>query len=118
MPVIRSIVDKTAAAFLRNEEAMRKLVDDLRARNQEAALGGSEEARARHTARGKLLPRDRIARLLDPGAPLLELSRLAADGVYEDPVPAAGILTGIGRIAGRHCVIVANDATVKGGTYY
>jgi 3-methylcrotonyl-CoA carboxylase beta subunit len=98
--------------------AMRALVDDLRAKVRQAALGGGEAARAKHLSRGKLLPRQRIDRLTDVGAPFLELSQLAAYRVYEDDVPSAGIITGIGRVAGRECVIVANDATVKGGTYY
>ena len=80
--------------------------------------GGGERARERHLARGKLLPRERVRRLLDPGSPFLELSQLAAFGMYDDEVPAAGIITGIGRVAGRECVVIANDATVKGGTYY
>jgi 3-methylcrotonyl-CoA carboxylase beta subunit len=94
------------------------LVADLRAEVGKASLGGDERARQRHTARGKLLPRDRLDHLLDPGAPFLELSQLAAHDMYGGEVPAAGIITGIGRIAGRECVIVVNDATVKGGTYY
>src|SRR6266481_10449 len=97
---------------------MERLVAGLRAARARAALGGSEEARRRHTGRGKLLPRERIARLLDPGTPFLELSPLAAHGCYDDEAPGAGIVTGIGRIAGRECVLVANDATVKGGTYF
>ncbi len=83
-----------------------------------SAAAGPERARERHTARGKLLPRDRVHALLDPGAPFLELSPLAADGLYDGDAPAAGIITGVGRVGGRECVIVANDATVKGGTYY
>jgi 3-methylcrotonyl-CoA carboxylase beta subunit len=98
------------------------LVDDLRARLAVAREGGSEAARAKHTGRGKLLARDRVDRLLDPGSPFLELSALAATGMYggpgESPVPSAGIVTGIGMVHGRACVVVANDATVKGGTYY
>ena len=82
------------------------------------ALGGGERARERHVARGKLLPRERVDALLDPGSPFLELSPLAADGMYDGEAPAAGIITGIGRVSGRECVVVANDATVKGGTYY
>src|SRR5690606_8816294 len=81
-------------------------------------LGGPEKARTKHVARGKLLPRDRVDQLLEPGSPVLELSALAANGLYDDQAPAAGIITGIGRVSGRECVIVANDATVKGGTYY
>src|SRR5436309_2239028 len=95
-----------------------ELVGDLRARLTTAALGGPAKARERHVARGKLLPRQRVDRLLDPGSPFLELSPLAASGMYGDDCPGAGIITGIGRVSGRECVIVANDATVKGGTYY
>ncbi len=94
------------------------LVEELRERTAQVRLGGSESARAKHTARGKMLPRDRVDALLDPGSPFLELSPLAAYGMYDDAVPGAGIVTGIGRVEGRDCVIVANDATVKGGTYY
>ena len=94
------------------------LVAELKAKLAAAARGGSERARARHIERGKLLPRDRVDRLLDAGSPFVELAPLAADGMYDDECPGAGIITGIGRIAGRECVIVANDATVKGGTYY
>ncbi|MFN3515617.1 MAG: carboxyl transferase domain-containing protein [Novosphingobium sp.] len=96
----------------------RALAQELRARVAQAALGGDERARERHTSRGKLLPRERVERLLDPGSPLLELGQLAADGVYGEDIPGAGIITAIGRVAGRQCMIVANDATVKGGTYY
>lgn len=96
----------------------RRLVAELNTKLRTAALGGSEHSRQRHVARGKLLPRDRVDRLLDPGSPFLELSPLAADGMYDDECPGAGIITGIGRVSGRECVIVANDATVKGGTYY
>ena len=94
------------------------LVAELRDKLAAAALGGPERARERHVSRGKLLPRDRVDGLLDPGSPLLELSPLAADGMYDDESPGAGIITGIGRVSGRECVIVANDATIKGGTYY
>jgi 3-methylcrotonyl-CoA carboxylase beta subunit len=97
---------------------MRELVDELRERLARVREGGSPAAREKHTARGKLLVRDRVDRLLDPGSPFLELSPLAAFGMYDDAVPAAGIVTGIGRVSGRECVVVANDATVKGGTYY
>lgn len=96
----------------------RGLVAELNAKLAAAALGGSERSRQRHVARGKLLPRDRVDGLLDPGSPFLELSPLAAVGMYDDECPGAGIITGIGRVSGRECVIVANDATVKGGTYY
>ena len=98
--------------------SMRELVADLHERLARVRLGGGEAARARHTARGKLLPRERVDRLLDPGSPFLELSPLAATGMHDDAVPAAGIVTGVGRVSGRECVVVANDATVKGGTYY
>src|SRR5690349_15833001 len=97
---------------------MRELVEDLRHRLAVAREGGSESARRKHLDRGKLLARDRIDRLVDPGSPFLELSPLAASGMYDDAVPSAGIVTGVGRVAGRECVVVANDATVKGGTYY
>ena len=97
---------------------MSELVQELRERVARAREGGSPAARAKHTDRGKLLVRDRVDRLLDPGSPFLELSPLAATGMYDDAVPAAGIVTGIGQVSGRPCVIVANDATVKGGTYY
>ncbi len=99
-------------------EDLRELVADLRERLATARRGGSDAARTKHTDRGKLLVRDRVDRLLDPGSPFLELSALAATGMYDDAVPSAGIVTGIGRISGRECVVVANDATVKGGTYY
>ncbi|EHB54007.1 Methylcrotonoyl-CoA carboxylase [Mycolicibacterium rhodesiae JS60] len=101
-----------------NREAHLQLVEQLRGKLAAAALGGPARARERHVARGKLLPRDRVDGLLDPGSPLLEVAPLAADGMYDDECPAAGIITGIGRVSGRECMIVANDATVKGGTYY
>src|SRR6195952_4749357 len=94
------------------------LVAQLRDKMAVAALGGSAKSRQRHVGRGKLLPRDRVDGLLDPGSPLLEVSPLAADGMYDDECPGAGMIVGIGRISGRECMIVANDATVKGGTYY
>ncbi|MFZ4408336.1 MAG: carboxyl transferase domain-containing protein, partial [Paracraurococcus sp.] len=97
---------------------MRGLLAQLGERTAEAALGGPEASRTRHLSRGKLLPRERVERLLDPGTPFLELSPLAAHGMHGGEVPAGGMITGIGRVAGRECVIVANDATVKGGTYY
>ncbi|MEU7181905.1 carboxyl transferase domain-containing protein [Streptomyces celluloflavus] len=101
-----------------NEAAHRELAARLREKLAAARLGGGERARTRHTARGKLLPRDRVDALLDPGSPFLELSPLAADGMYGGAAPAAGVIAGIGRVSGRETVIVANDATVKGGTYY
>src|SRR5690349_17675693 len=94
------------------------LVQRLRDKLAAAALGGPQRARDRHVARGKLLPRDRVDGLLDPGSPFLELAALAADGMYDDECPGAGMIAGIGRVSGRECMIVANDATVKGGTYY
>jgi 3-methylcrotonyl-CoA carboxylase beta subunit len=97
---------------------MRALVADLKEKVNAVGGGGGAEARAKHTARGKLLPRDRVQMLLDPGTPFLELSQLAAYGMYDDAAPCAGIITGVGRVAGRECVIVCNDATVKGGTYF
>jgi 3-methylcrotonyl-CoA carboxylase beta subunit len=102
----------------RPAESLADLVEVLRARLAVVRHGGSEAARAKHVARGKLLVRDRVDRLLDPGSPFLELSPLAATGMYDDAVPSAGIVTGVGRVSGRECVVVANDATVKGGTYY
>ena len=96
----------------------RALRDDLWARVAEAALGGPEKARERHASRGKLLPRERVERLLDPGSPFLEIGQLAANGLYGEDIPGAGLICGIGRVSGRQCMIVCNDATVKGGTYY
>jgi len=117
-PVLPSTADPTSAHALANAEAMATLVADLRAQLATAALGGPAISRERHAARGKLLPRERVDALLDRGSPFLELSTLAAHGMYGDEAPGAGIITGIGRVSGRECVIVANDATVKGGTYY
>ncbi|MBV8651713.1 MAG: methylcrotonoyl-CoA carboxylase, partial [Alphaproteobacteria bacterium] len=118
MAVIKTAIDPRSAVFQSNEAAMQDSVADLRARVATIREGGGATARERHLSRGKLLPRDRVRTLLDPGSPFLELSQLAAYGMYGGEVPAAGIITGIGRVAGRECVIVANDATVKGGTYY
>jgi 3-methylcrotonyl-CoA carboxylase beta subunit len=118
MPVIETKVDRKSAEYAANDASMRALVAELKARQAKAALGGGEAARAKHVARGKLLPRERVEMLLDPGTPFLELSPLAAFGMYNDESPAAGIITGIGRVAGRECVVVCNDPTVKGGTYY
>jgi len=116
--VIKSTVDIASPEFLANEVAMRALVAELHERRTRAAEGGPPRARERHLARGKLLPRERVMALIDPGAPFLELSPLAANGMYEEPIHAAGIITGIGRVCGRECVIVCNDSTIKGGTYY
>ncbi len=118
MPVIESQIDTRAPDYAANAAQMRALVEDLHAQLHRVALGGGDKARAKHTERGKLLPRERIRGLLDPGSPFLELSPLAAHGMYEDQAPCAGVITGIGRVAGTECVIVANDATVKGGTYF
>ena len=115
---LRSQVDPAGAAFARNAASMRVLTDDLRSRLERARLGGSPASRERHVARGKLLPRDRVDGLLDPGSPFLELSPLAAGGMYDDEAPGAGLVSGVGRVSGREVVVVANDATVKGGTYY
>ncbi|MFG3258141.1 carboxyl transferase domain-containing protein [Streptomyces sp. NPDC048172] len=117
-PRLKSAVDPASEAARAHEAAHRELAATLREKLARARLGGGERARARHTARGKLLPRERVDALLDPGSPFLELSPLAADGMYEDAAPAAGVIAGIGRVSGREVVVVANDATVKGGTYY
>jgi len=116
--ILRSDTDTRSAEFAANTAAMHALVADLRDKVAAVAEGGGETARQRHRARGKLLPRERVAALIDPGSPFLEFSQLAAYGLYNGEVPAAGIVTGIGRVAERECVIVANDATVKGGTYF
>jgi acetyl-CoA carboxylase carboxyltransferase component len=118
MAVIESSVDTTSAEFAANRARSEALVGELRERVALAARGGDEEARARHTARGKLLVRDRLARLLDPDTPFLEFSPLAAYDMYDGEAPGAGIVTGIGVVSGREVVLVANDATVKGGAYY
>ena len=101
-----------------NQQAIEKVVKDFKDKLHIIQQGGDENARAKHLARGKMLPRDRVKNLIDPGSPFLEFSAFAAYGVYPDNVPAASIITGIGRVSGQECVIVANDATVKGGTYY
>ena len=118
MPVIESKLDPRDATFAANRDAMAALVADLKAQIEQIEQGGGKGPRAKHAARGKLLPRERVRALIDPGSPFLEFSQLAAHGMYGDNIAAAGIITGIGRIAGRECVIVCNDATVKGGTYY
>jgi 3-methylcrotonyl-CoA carboxylase beta subunit len=116
--VLITRLDVRGTTFLENSAFQRSLIDDLLRRVGAAARGGSDLVRDRHVARGKLLPRQRVDALLDPGSPFLELSSLAANGMYDDDAPGAGIITGIGRVSGREVVIVANDATVKGGTYY
>ncbi|WP_434471281.1 carboxyl transferase domain-containing protein [Aeromonas veronii] len=118
MSRLHSRLDTASPEYAANRAAMQGLVDDLHARIAEIAQGGGAANNARHQARGKLLPRERINQLLDPGSPFLELSALAGWQVYDEPVPAAGIITGIGRVSGRLCMLVVNDATVKGGTYY
>ncbi len=118
MPVLPSQINARSADFQANAAAMRRLVDDLQAQVATAAAGGGAVARAKHIARGKLPPRERVLLLLDPGTPFLELSPLAAYGLYDNAAPCAGIITGIGRVSGLDCMIVCNDATVKGGTYY
>ena len=118
MSVLESRVNPRGDLFRANAARSQALVADLRAQVARAVEGGGAAARAKHAARGKLPPRERLERLLDPGAPFLELSQLAAHGMYGGEVPAAGIVTGIGRVSGRECVVVVNDATVKGGTYY
>ncbi|MBR1221839.1 methylcrotonoyl-CoA carboxylase [Bradyrhizobium sp. U87765 SZCCT0131] len=118
MQALKTQINPQSDEFRGNAAAMRTLVDDLRAKAAATALGGDEASRAKHTARGKLLPRDRVAQLLDPGTPFLEIGQLAAHGMYDGDAPAAGLIAGVGSIQGQHCVVVANDATVKGGTYY
>ncbi len=118
MPVLPTQLNPRSAEFQANAEVMRGLVADLQAQVARAAAGGGEAARAKHTARGKLLPRDRVQMLLDPGTPFLEIAPLAAHGMYNGEAPCAGVITGVGRVSGREVVIVCNDATVKGGTYY
>src|SRR6184192_2847158 len=117
-PALGTSAAPDSEAYARNATSHAELVEDLRKRLAAARLGGPEKARVRHVERGKLLPRDRVDTLLDPGSPFLELSPLAANGLYDDEAPSAGIITGVGRVSGRECVVVANDATVKGGTYY
>jgi 3-methylcrotonyl-CoA carboxylase beta subunit len=123
MPVLSTQLNARSAEFQANAAAMKAVTEDLKAKIAQAQLGGGEAARAKHTARGKLLPRDRVQNLLDPGTPFLEIAPLAALGMYpdkdgSDSAPAAGVIAGIGRVKGIDCMIVCNDATVKGGTYY
>jgi 3-methylcrotonyl-CoA carboxylase beta subunit len=117
MPRLKSEIDPGSETFRANRRAMQALVADLAAKRAEAAIGGPQKLRERHALRGKLLPRDRVIRLLDPGSPFLELSQLAAFGMYSGDIHGAGVITGIGRVAGREVMVVANDATIKGGTY-
>ncbi|HYZ48668.1 MAG TPA: carboxyl transferase domain-containing protein, partial [Sphingomonas sp.] len=117
-PVLTSAVQHDSDQYRARTAHNRKLAEELRARVATAALGGNEKARAKHTERGKLLPRDRVERLLDPASPFLEIGQLAACDMYHGEVPGAGLIAGIGRVSGRQVMIVCNDATVKGGTYY
>src|SRR5881409_790572 len=118
MQALKTQINPQSSEFRANAEMMRALVEDLRTKVTDVAQGGGEVARARHTARGKLLPRDRVSQLLDPGTSFLEIGQLAAYGMYDGDAPSAGVIAGIGRIQGVDCMVVANDATVKGGTYY
>ena len=118
MAVLRSSINPQSREFAANAAAMGRLVGELERHLAAASGGGGEQARARHAGRGKLLPRDRVMKLIDPGSPFLELSALAAGGMYEGDVHAAGLITGIGLIEGRQCMVVCNDATIKGGSYY
>src|SRR5208283_2892739 len=118
MPALDTVIDTRSAEFAANAEAMRAVVDDLHRLADTIRLGGGESARHRHLSRGKLLPRDRVRALIDPMSPFLEVGQLAAHGMYGGDVPSAGIITGVGRVSGRECMVVCNDATVKGGTYY
>ena len=118
MPLLNSQLDPRSPEFLANAQHLRALVEDLDARLANAALGGGEKARAKHLERGKLLPRERIEALLDPGSPFLEIAPLAAEGMYDGSAPAAGMVCGIGNVHGQQVLVVANDATVKGGTYF
>ncbi|MDN5927555.1 MAG: methylcrotonoyl-CoA carboxylase [Hyphomicrobiales bacterium] len=118
MPALTSSVSPSSDAFKANAEKMRELVADIAEKAATVEQGGSEEARKRHVSRGKLLPRERLAQLLDFGSPFLEIGQFAAHGMYGEDIPGAGMIAGIGRIEGTECVIVVNDATVKGGTYY
>ena len=116
--ILKSSLNKNSPDYSKNTEAMKSLVDDLREKVSKIIVGGKKKAREKHTGRNKLLPRERIRQLLDVGSPFLELSQFAAYGMYKNEVPAAGIITGIGRVAGQECMIIANDATVKGGSYF
>jgi 3-methylcrotonyl-CoA carboxylase beta subunit len=118
LAILSSSIDKNSGEFGANAERMRALTAELQARRAEAALGGPQKSRERHVGRGKLLPRDRVMNLIDPGSPFLELSALAANGLYDDAIHGASLITGIGRIEGRECMVVCNDSTIKGGTYF
>ncbi len=118
MTRITSKINPRSEDFQKNAAAMQAVVDDLNSKVQQIKLGGGEALIARHTSRGKLFVRDRIQKLLDPGSPFLEVGQFAGWECYDDYVPSAGVVAGIGRVSGVECMIVANDATVKGGTYY
>ncbi|WP_154223654.1 carboxyl transferase domain-containing protein [Marinicella rhabdoformis] len=118
MKIIKTAIDSASSQFSENHEFMRRLVDELKGELKKTALGGSEKSRQRHTGRGKLLVRDRIQLLLDPGSAFLEIAPMAAHGMYKDAAPAAGVVAGIGTVHGQPVMVVANDATVKGGTYF
>ncbi|RVQ08276.1 carboxyl transferase domain-containing protein, partial [Sinorhizobium meliloti] len=118
MTVLRSHISPSSEEFKANRAAMTEAIATIEDAVRLAAAGGGETARERHVSRGKLLPRDRLATLIDPGTPFLEVGATAAYGMYNDDAPGAGLITGIGRISGRECMIVCNDPTVKGGTYY
>ncbi|HEY7237593.1 MAG TPA: carboxyl transferase domain-containing protein, partial [Burkholderiales bacterium] len=116
--IIKTEIQPRSAEFMANAERMRSLVEDLKEKIALVSVGGDSQARERHLKRGKLLPRERVRNLLDPGSPFLEIGQLAAWGMYTGDVHSASMICGIGRVSGRECVIVANDATIKGGTYY
>src|SRR5438067_7180854 len=118
MTQIISKIDEGLQDFRRYAAHNRALAEALRAQVAQAALGGPEKHRDRHVSRGKLLPRDRVTRLLDPGSAFLEVGQLAAKGMYGDEAPGAGVIAGVGRVSGRECMVVANDPTVKGGAYF
>jgi 3-methylcrotonyl-CoA carboxylase beta subunit len=118
MAQLKTAAEPRSEPFRANAKLLQALVEDLRAHVAEIRQGGGEDARKKHLARGKLLPRDRVRTLLDPGSPFLEFSQLAAHGMYKGEITAGGIITGIGRVMGREVVVVVNDATVKGGTYF
>ncbi|MDX1730181.1 MAG: carboxyl transferase domain-containing protein, partial [Aurantimonas coralicida] len=118
MAVLTSSISPRSDAFAANRDAMARQMQAVEAAAEAAMAGGGERARERHLSRGKLLPRDRVEGLLDPGSPFLEVGLFAAHGLYDDAVPAAGMIAGIGRVAGREVMVLANDATVKGGTYF
>lgn len=118
MPELQTMLDSSSKTFAANHAHNLALVETLRSKVAQAARGGSEKHRERHVERGKLLPRDRVQRLLDPGSPFLEIGQLVANGMYDDEAPGAGMIAGIGRVSGVECMIVAHDPTVKGGAYF